>query len=212
MLSLLSILSIENMFLSSVVAEKGNRKSNLQEVLTRFLPVSSGSVNVIGRGPANNRVLTSDHLAKVNLLHEYIRAQNKALFCKQNFVNKNNIKRAVLIREQLEQYLLQIVKERQKKDFFKIGSQTKALSTEIHKESLNSNSIQNWIKCMSKGCMYSTARLAKDGRYKIYRSGQEAFIHPESLVFYLPQKPQLIVFSQVVRTSKVYLKDITPLP
>ena len=68
------------MFLSSAVAEKGNRKSNLQEVLTRFLPVSSGSVNVIGRGPANNRVLTSDHLAKVNLLHEYIRAQNKAHF------------------------------------------------------------------------------------------------------------------------------------
>ncbi len=93
-----------------------------------------------------------------------------------------------------------------------IKSQAKKLSTEINKESLDLSSIQNWIKCMSKGCMYSTARLGKDGRYKIYRSGQEAFIHPESLVFYLPQKPQIIVFSQVVRTSKVYLKDITPLP
>ena len=65
---------------------------------------------------------------------------------------------------------------------------------------------------MSKGCLYSTARLSKDGRYKIYRSGQEAFIHPESLVFYFAQKPQTIVFSQIVKTSKVYLKDVTPLP
>lgn len=73
---------------------------------------------------------------------------------------------------------MQIVKERQKKDFFVIGSQANKLSTQIHKESLDSTSVQNWIKCMSKGCMYSTARLGKDGRYKIYRSGQEAFIHP----------------------------------
>ena len=92
------------MFVSSAVAEKGNRKSNLQEVLTRYLPVSTTNPTgtFYGRGPSSNRLLTSDHLAKVNLLHEYIRAQNKAVFCKQNFVNKNNIKRAVLIRNQLE--------------------------------------------------------------------------------------------------------------
>jgi len=65
---------------------------------------------------------------------------------------------------------------------------------------------------MAKGCLYATAKLGKDGKYKIYRSGQEANIHPESLVFYLPQKPTTIVFSQVVRTTKIYLKDVTPLP
>lgn len=101
MLTLLSILSIENLFLSSAIAEKGNKKSNLQEVLTRFLPVASNGVSFTAKGPSSNRVLTSDHLAKVNLMHEYMRAQNKVLFCKQNFVNKNNIKRAVLIRDQL---------------------------------------------------------------------------------------------------------------
>lgn len=65
---------------------------------------------------------------------------------------------------------------------------------------------------MAKGCLYATAKLGKDGRYKIFRSGQEANIHPESLVFYLPQKPTLVVFSQVVRTTKIYLKEITPIP
>jgi hypothetical protein len=98
MLSLLSILSVENLFVSSAVAEKGNKKSNLQEVLSRFLPVTGSGLGNVTKGASSNRLLTSDHLAKVNLLHEYVRAQNKALFCQQNFVNKNNIKRAVLIR------------------------------------------------------------------------------------------------------------------
>lgn len=43
---------------------------------------------------------------------------------------------------------------------------------------LEGNQIQAWIKCMAKGCLYATAKLGKDGRYKIYRSGQEANIHP----------------------------------
>lgn len=51
--------------------------------------------------------------------------QNKQVFCKQNYININNIKRAVLIRVQLEEYLQQIVKERQKKDFFSIKDKDK---------------------------------------------------------------------------------------
>ena len=85
-------------------------------------------------------------------------------------------------------------------------------STKIQEGTIEMSMIQNWIKCMTKGCLYATARLGKDGRYKLYRSGQEASIHPESLVFYMSQKPTVIVFSQVVKTAKIYLKDITPLP
>lgn len=53
--------------------------------------------------------------------------QNKQVFCKQNYININNIKRAVLIRIQLEEYLQQIVKERQKKDFFSIKDKDSGL-------------------------------------------------------------------------------------
>lgn len=60
-------------------------------------------------------IFTSDHLAKVNLLHEYISCKNRTTFCKQNMLNKNNIKRAVLVRDQLEDYLKQIVVERNKR-------------------------------------------------------------------------------------------------
>jgi hypothetical protein len=63
----------------------------------------------------NSSILTSDHLAKVNLLHEYINCKNRATFCKQNMLNKNNMKRGVLVRDQLQEYLKQIVDERGKR-------------------------------------------------------------------------------------------------
>jgi hypothetical protein len=51
----------------------------------------------------NSSLMISDHLAKVNILHEYINCKNnKSTFCTQNLLNKNNIKRAVLIRDQLQ--------------------------------------------------------------------------------------------------------------
>lgn len=102
MLSMLSVLSVDNLFLSTAVSEKGNKRTNLHEVLTRYQPVikSKSSQNI--RNASSTCLLTSDHLAKISILHEYVNVQNKQIFCKQNFINKNNIKRAVLIREQLE--------------------------------------------------------------------------------------------------------------
>lgn len=57
----------------------------------------------------DSSILMSDHLAKVNLLHEYINCKNRMTFCKQNMLNKNNLKRALLVRDQLEDYLKQII-------------------------------------------------------------------------------------------------------
>lgn len=96
MLSMMSILSIDNLFLSSAVAERGNKKTGLYEVLTRYQPVIK---NIISTQYKNtSQLLYSDHLAKINILHEYYLSKNKLLFCNQNYINKNNIKRAILIR------------------------------------------------------------------------------------------------------------------
>lgn len=67
----------------------------------------------------------------------------------------------MLIRDQLEEYLCQIVKDRQKKDFFAIGTQTPTPKTSIKQGLLDQASIQAWTKCMAKGCLYATARLSK---------------------------------------------------
>ena len=64
---------------------------------------------------------------------------------------------------------------------------------------------------MEKGSPYNIAKLNKDGNYTICFSGQVAHLHPESMVFYLRPKPQTVLFYQVIRTSKIYLRDVTHL-
>lgn len=98
MLNVLSILSIDNLFYVS----KDNRNKNncVLEVMKKYMPILGGTH------------LHSDHLAKANVLEQYIESTNKKNFCKGNYVNKNNIKRAVLIRDQLRDYLKQIINER----------------------------------------------------------------------------------------------------
>jgi hypothetical protein len=93
-----------------------------------------------------------------------------------------------------------------------LGDDKNQLKTKAERCTLNESSIKQWLNCMAKGCPHNTAKLNKEGKYNIFGSGQVAQIHPESICFYMSSKPMLIVFSNVVRTNKVYLKDVTPLP
>lgn len=193
MLNVLSVLSIDNLFYSSKDKESG-QKSTVLEVLKKYMPVLGGCHYY------------SDHLAKANLLQQYIVATDKKNFCKGNFVNRNNVKRAVQIREQLSDYLSQIIKERAKKTFNPIGDQQRT-----DKFVLSSEKVGLWLKCMEKGSVNNIAKLNREGNYTIVNSGQIASIHPESLLFFLKPKPNYVVFYQVIKTSKLYLRDVTAL-
>lgn len=64
---------------------------------------------------------------------------------------------------------------------------------------------------MEKGSINNIAKLNKDGTYTILSSGQIASIHPESLLFFVKSKPPHVVFYQVIRTTRLYLRDVTAL-
>jgi hypothetical protein len=68
MLSMMSILSIDNLFLSTAVAERGNRKTGLYEVLTKYQPVVKAAISTQTKN-STTQALFSDHLAKINILH-----------------------------------------------------------------------------------------------------------------------------------------------
>lgn len=68
MLSMMSILSIDNMFLSTAVGERGNRKTGLFEVLTKYQPILKASLSAQNKSSVP-QTLYSDHLSKINILH-----------------------------------------------------------------------------------------------------------------------------------------------
>jgi hypothetical protein len=117
---MLSILSIESLFYASSREAQRDKKGGVYEILKKYLPIINKSSLTTSDPQSSQRTfnlninnaysnlkkdntssMVSDHLAKVNLLHEYINCKNRTTFCKQNMLNKNNIKRAVLVRDQL---------------------------------------------------------------------------------------------------------------
>ena len=143
MLSLIAVLSIENMFYFPK-----EKKHNLLKVLQRF------------------QVRNSDHLTKTNILQNYFLAKNKKSFCKENFLNHKSLKRAILIRDQLVDYLVDLIKRRiirRKKE--------ESFSVEAYKKEelgirLNYNE-ENVRKCLCKAAFSKCAKLNNDGTYLI---------------------------------------------
>jgi hypothetical protein len=68
MLSMMSILSIDNLFLSTAVGERGNRKTGLYEVLTKYQPIVKTAISTQNKMNTSQQI-SSDHLAKINILH-----------------------------------------------------------------------------------------------------------------------------------------------
>lgn len=81
-LSVVSILQIESLFYFPK-----EQKHNLYSILQKF------------------KIGDSDHLTKANILQQYFATKNKKSFCKENCLNKKNLEKALLIREQLSNYM-----------------------------------------------------------------------------------------------------------
>ena len=133
-LDIIAILSIENLFYFPK-----DLKNNLMKIITKF------------------KMTNSDHLTKANIFHKYISAKNKSSFCKENFINKKSIKKAVMVREQLVDYLLQIHKKRGKN----------AVSIDFESKSLEDLPLEKILKCLSHGYFLKTAKLNNDGSYTL---------------------------------------------
>lgn len=133
-LDVIAILSVENLFYFPK-----ELKNNLMKIILKY------------------KIGNSDHLTKANIFHKYLNAKNKTSFCKENFINKKSIKKAVLIREQLVDYLRQIQKKR--------GNLVDS-NTFISKN-IEEISLEKVLKCLGHGYFLKTAKLNNDGSYNI---------------------------------------------
>ena len=69
---------------------------------------------------------------------------------------------------------------------------------------------ENILKSLLVGNFQNIALLQTDGSYKTLCSRQTVFIHPSSSLF--GKKKDAVVYSELVSTSKKYLKNISSIP
>jgi HrpA-like RNA helicase len=148
---------------------------------------------------ARNRFTSSlgDH---ITLLRVYQAAQTGKFeknWCKENFIHHRSILKARDIRTQLDEHMSRI---EFKLDLgWNVGGLTNLTTEEIQ--------LMNVRRCLLMGLFANTARRQQDGTYKTLMHSQSVHIHPGSTLF--SKKPQYVMFSELVMTSKQYVRGVS---
>ncbi|XP_024384968.1 pre-mRNA-splicing factor ATP-dependent RNA helicase DEAH10 isoform X1 [Physcomitrium patens] len=165
---------------------------------------------------ARNRFISADgdHITLINVLRHYIQEaeeagagagageaedtssnsnsnENKKVFkrirswCTANFINARSLKRAVDIQKQIRGYVE--------------GMGLTIISC--------GDDMLSFRRCLAASFFLNAARRQLDGTYRALASGQSVAIHPSSVLF--GQKPDCVVFNELVRTNRSYIRNIT---
>ncbi|CAG8688018.1 2603_t:CDS:10 [Cetraspora pellucida] len=128
-----------------------------------------------------------DLITYLNVLRSYETHKGDLDWCKQNFVNKRNMKHVISVRKQLIQLCTRM----------KISS--------------TSTCCENYeilLKCVLSGFFRNSAMLQPGNNgYKTVGSNQIVNIHPSSTLF--NKKIETVMYTELVLTSKPYMKNVS---
>ncbi|CAH1994907.1 unnamed protein product [Acanthoscelides obtectus] len=160
---------------------------SMLQVETIFAKPSSGSNSIKARIQKRLfEVEEGDLITYLNIFNGFVQSETSQGFCQKNFLNYKSLQRVVQIREGLKRMLQN----------YDVPIASCLRSTEPI------------LKCLVKGLFPNAAYLHHSGVYKTIRGDIELFVHPDSILYTIPQ-PQWVIFCEVVHTSKLYMKDIT---
>ncbi|KAK9767329.1 hypothetical protein K7432_002950 [Basidiobolus ranarum] len=127
-----------------------------------------------------------DHITLLNVYNAFLKHQKSAKWCHRYHLNYRALTRASSIRHQLLKYLLRF---------------------NITPKSCEGDTIKI-RKCLVSGYFSQAAKVQPDGlSYRTIRDDVELHIHPSSVLF--RRSPKVVIFHEVVETTKAYMRDIT---
>lgn len=137
-----------------------------------------------------------DHFTLLNIWTQWAESGYLSLWCEDNFLQYRSLKRARDIRAQLERLCKRIglVVEDQ---------------GETRKELVDSGAMNAAIqRAIFSGFFLNLARLSKTGaNYVLVKRKQPVHIHPSSLLFKKRPPPKLVLYHELVLTSREYMRN-----
>ncbi|KAH6938234.1 hypothetical protein HPB50_008047 [Hyalomma asiaticum] len=126
-----------------------------------------------------------DHVMLLNVYKAYKSVKGNKAWCKENFVNKKNMMKAIEIRSQLADLCA------------KAGLPSRSCGQD-------SSALR---KCLASGLFANVAELQKNGDYITLDARKKVHIHPSSCLF--SSSPACVVFTEMVETTKCYMRNLT---
>ncbi|OVA18670.1 Helicase [Macleaya cordata] len=107
-------------------------------------------------------------------------------WCKENFINYSSLRHARDIHSQIQGHVEQMG---------------------LRISSCGDDMLQ-FRRCLTASFFLKVALKQPDGSYRTFDSSQVVQIHPTS-VFFRTKKPECVVFNELIRTERNYIRDIT---
>ncbi|KAM6402916.1 ATP-dependent RNA helicase DHX33 [Rhynochetos jubatus] len=125
-----------------------------------------------------------DHLTLLNMYKAFKKVSGNKEWCKENFVNKRNMRLVSDVRAQLRDICA-------------------TLSIPIKSCYSDTESIR---RCLAHGHFMNAAELQPDGTYRTLHTHQLVAIHPSSVLFRC--KPACVVYNGLLHTNSSYMRDL----
>lgn len=145
----------------------------------------------------------SDHLTLLSIFNffaDVVRTKSKkeaVAFAREHYLNEKSLLKAMLIQEQIADYVKQI--------------------RTLRKQTVSHPSLEGGIdkqrqyliiKCLQEGLPLNVAHRDKGQSYRTIQN-EECSIHPSSFVLQKETDRQTVVYSEIILTSKNYLRVVT---
>ena len=128
-----------------------------------------------------------DHLTLLNVYNAFIAAGSSARWASSHRLSFRTLSRAVHIRSQLARYL-------------------PSAGGEAGESQRDESNIR---RCITAALFANAARKKPDGTFVSLRTGETLHPHPDSVLFHRSPDAPFIVYGELVRTTKAFVRDIS---
>ena len=153
-----------------------------------FQQPSSGQRSIQARNAKHAfSVQEGDTITYLNIYNSFVSAGKLRSWADRNYLNYNALLRVIDIRNRLIKLLKRM---------------------KIKMISANGD-LERIQKCIVTGFFANAAKLQSDGSYRTIKGNCNLNVHPNSVIFNCSKPPQFILFTQVLQTTKQFIRDLT---
>ncbi|KAH3665833.1 hypothetical protein OGAPHI_004021 [Ogataea philodendri] len=139
------------------------------------------------------QTLGGDHLTLLDVWTKFVENGHSVQWCRDNYVQYKSLLRVRSIREQLE----------------RMCERMGLLDNETDLE--HDRLVVGVMKSVVAGFFVNAAQLSKTGdAYRTMKKNQAVWIHPSSVLFGLKPPPKLLIYNELVLTSKEFMRTCIP--
>ena len=134
--------------------------------------------------------------------------RERAVWCRENFLNKRSIDKAADIDAQLRGHIANVGAAKAG-GTEEAGAHVSVNGAQRNHRNADTDDTESIRRCLTEGFFLNAAARLPDGRYRCMSSALEVHLHPSSSMF--SAKAPCILFNELVETSKKYIRAVTPI-